>query len=198
MPARVSPRSSAKAVRTSPATRFANAPESSIAALAAAGDDGAFAELVLRHEARVRALLRRMSGDAALADDLAQEAFVTAWRNLRSLTSPGAFGGWLRQIAVRTWLQHARRARLMTDDDFDEAVRTVADGAPAVSAERLDLERALARLGAMERLCVTLSYAEGLTHGEIADTTGLPLGTVKSHVLRGGSKLKTYLGMEAA
>lgn len=179
-----------------PPDLFAETPEASVVALAAAGDDRAFRALVLRYEPRIRALLRRLSGDVSLADDLAQEAFVAAWRNLGGLASHGAFGGWLRQIAVRAWLQHVRRSRLRMDGDFDEALRTVPDSAPVRAGERLDLERALERLSAPERLCVTLSYAEGLAHGEIADLTGLPLGTVKSHILRGGSKLKACLGME--
>jgi RNA polymerase sigma-70 factor (ECF subfamily) len=54
----------------------------------------------------------------------------------------------------------------------------------------LDLERALARLGPAERLCVVLAHGEGMTHAEIAEATQLPLGTVKSHVLRGTAKLK--------
>jgi RNA polymerase sigma-70 factor (ECF subfamily) len=54
----------------------------------------------------------------------------------------------------------------------------------------VDLERALARLGPAERLCVVLAHGEGMTHTEIAATTNLPLGTVKSHVLRGSEKLR--------
>ena len=53
---------------------------------------------------------------------------------------------------------------------------------------RLDLERALEKLNPAQRLCVVLSYGEGLSHGEIAETTGWPLGTVKSHLARGGAR----------
>ena len=60
-------------------------------------------------------------------------------------------------------------------------------------ALRLDLEQALAKLRAAERLCVTLAYAEGMSHSEIARATGLPLGTAKSHVTRGASKLRRWL-----
>ncbi len=156
--------------------------------LAAHGDDRAFAELVRRRQSTVRGMLRRMCGDASLADDLAQETFVQAWRTLAQLRNAGAFGGWLKQVAVRVWLQHARRAKLPIEalDDAD-------DVAAPEFAERLDLERALERLNPSQRLCVVLSYGEGLSHGEIADTTGWPLGTVKSHVARGGAKLKQWL-----
>ena len=83
--------------------------------LAALGDDRAFAELVRRRQSTVRGMLRRLSGDATLADDLAQETFVQAWRTLSQLRNAGAFGGWLKQVAVRVWLQHARRTKLPLD-----------------------------------------------------------------------------------
>jgi RNA polymerase sigma-70 factor (ECF subfamily) len=113
------------------------------------------------------------------------------------LREPAAFGGWLRRIAVHTWLQDARKKRLFTDADFDIASQTQADPAfpPDRPGDRLDLERALGRLAGAERLCVVLNYAEGLSHAEVAEATGLPLGTVKSHVARGGSKLKAWLGI---
>ena len=65
-------------------------------------------ELVRRRHRAVRGLLGRVSGDPTLGDDLAQEAFMHAWKNLRQLRAPAAFGPWLRQIAVNVWLQHAR------------------------------------------------------------------------------------------
>ncbi|MEJ1969389.1 MAG: sigma-70 family RNA polymerase sigma factor [Rhizomicrobium sp.] len=165
--------------------------EAKVVTLAALGDARAFAELVERRQGTVRGLLRRLSGDAALADDLAQEAFVQAWRALSQLRNAAAFGGWLKQVAVRVWLQHARRARLALEplEDVDDA-----DQAAPPATERIDLDRALARLSPAQRLCVTLSYGEGLSHGEIADATGWPLGTVKSHVARGGARLREWLG----
>lgn len=156
--------------------------------LAALGDDRAFAELVRRRQGTVRGMLRRLCGDAALADDLAQETFVQAWRTLRQLRNAGAFGGWLKQVAVRVWLQHARKSKLPL-----EPLEDAGDEAAPHFADKLDLERALERLNPSQRLCVVLSYGEGLSHGEIADSTGWPLGTVKSHVVRGGTRLKQWL-----
>jgi RNA polymerase sigma-70 factor (ECF subfamily) len=169
-----------------------NAPDAALVLRARNGDDHAFGELVRRRQGPVRGLLRRVSGDAALGDDLAQETFLRAWRTLAQLRDPGAFGGWLRQIAVNTWLQHARKARLPMDD-IEDHMHGLASPSGAGAAERLDLDAALARLRAPERLCVTLSYAEGLSHAEIAQSTGLPLGTVKSHVARGAARLRAWL-----
>lgn len=174
-----------------PRSRLEEAPEGYVVALAMSGDDVAFGELVRRRQKRVRDMLRRLCGNHALADDLAQKTFVQAWRGIRALRDPGAFGGWLKRVAVNVWLAEARRVPAPIDDDEDAFLAAV-DPAPSPerSAGGIDLERALARLGPAERLCVVLAHSEGMTHAEIADATGLPLGTVKSHVLRGRDRLK--------
>ncbi|HEY0106741.1 MAG TPA: sigma-70 family RNA polymerase sigma factor [Rhizomicrobium sp.] len=169
---------------------LAEASESHVVTLAALGDERAFAELVRRRQAGVRGMLRRLCGDAALADDLAQETFVQAWRSLAQLRNAAAFGGWLKKVATRAWLQQARR-KAPTLAALDEADREAWPDAP--SDPKIDLERALARLSPAQRLCVVLSYGEGMSHGEIAETTGWPLGTVKSHVARGGARLKQWM-----
>jgi RNA polymerase sigma-70 factor (ECF subfamily) len=170
------------------------ASDESVVALAMTGDDEAFSELVIRRQKQVRDLLRRVCGDHALADDLAQQAFVQAWKRLRDLRDPGAFGGWLKRVAVNVWLAEMRRSRLPFEDD-EEAFARIPDPAPSPerAAGRIDLERALAGLRPAERMCVVLAHGEGMTHAEIAETAGLPLGTVKSRVLRGTEKLKQIL-----
>ena len=77
------------------------------------GDAAAFSELVRRRQSALRNLLRRLSRDPALADDLAQQAFVKAWRSLPKLRSVAAFGAWLRRLAVNTWLEHVRAAHVL-------------------------------------------------------------------------------------
>ena len=174
-----------------PRGRLEDAPEEYVVALAMSGDDSAYGELVRRRQKRVRDMLRRLCGNHALADDLAQTTFVQAWRGIRALRDPGAFGGWLKRVAVNAWLAEARRVPAPIDDDED-AFLAAADPAPSPerSAGGIDLERALARLGPAERLCVVLAHGEGMTHAEIAEATGLPVGTVKSHVLRGRDRLR--------
>ena len=166
-------------------------PEGGLIALARRGDDTAFDELVRRRQTWIRGLLRRWSGDAQLADDLAQETFVRAWKNLQRLQSPAAFGGWLRQIALNVWLDFARRRSVPVDamEDRDEA----GEAAPMDGGVGIDLERALATLRPPERICIVLSLAEGLSHAEVARAAGMPLGTVKSHIARGTAKLRTLL-----
>ena len=177
---------------------LAGAAEASVVALAISGDDQAFAELVRRRQGMVRDLMRRLCGDAAFAEDLAQQAFVQAWRQLRRLRSTAAFGAWLRGIAVNAWLQEARRSPYRLEIPEGDMPEPGAEGPPPddLAAARLDLSRALLRLKANERVCVVLAYAEGMSHGEIAEATGWPLGTVKSNVTRGAERLRSWLQLE--
>jgi len=172
----------------SPADAIASAAEATVVALACAGDQSAFAELVRRRQSYTRNLLRRLCRNTALADDLAQETFLQAWKRIRSLQSVGAFGGWLRQIAVNTWLQHARNSEAFTAlDHVDQSATT-----PTL-AEQLDLDGALGTLSAAVRLCIVLSYHEGMSHSEIALIAKIPLGTIKSHITRGTARLRELL-----
>ncbi len=171
--------------------RLASAPEASLVALAMSGDDTAFGELVRRRQGVIRRLMRQLCGDWAVADDLAQEAFLQGWLKLRTLQAPGAFGGWLRQIAVNLFLRHIRRAGAAAEDAVEmESFPAVGKVDPSI---HMDLEKALTRLRPVERLCVVLAHGERMSHGEICSATGLPLGTVKSNVSRGSARLRQYL-----
>jgi RNA polymerase sigma factor (sigma-70 family) len=172
------------------------AAEAALVALAIGGDDSAYGELVRRRHAQIRDLLRRLCRSPALADDLAQQAFLQAWRRIRTLQAPGAFGAWLRKIAVSTWLQHLRSRG---SRPAESAAPTSPNSAPEepvhepAVAERLDLDRALSQLAPDVRLCIVLSYGERMSHREIAEATDLPLGTVKSHIARGAARLRDLL-----
>src|SRR4051812_40547677 len=161
-----------------------------VIALACAGDDQAFAEIVRRRHARVRRFMYRQCRQSALGDDLAQQVFLTAWRSLRHLRSAAAFDGWLKRIMVTTWLEELRRQKLRFADAPGAQDSAGHAETPGV---RLDLDAALATLPPLVRLCVVLAYEEGLSHQEIAANTGLPLGTVKSHIFRGAARLRDVL-----
>lgn len=166
-----------------------------IVALARTGDRNAFGELVKRRQSWIRNLMRRACGDATLADDLAQQVFLQAWRTISQLQRPERFDGWLRRLAVNVWLAHLRRTDPLKDA---EEVGEPAMGAPAASPDiAIDLDQALAALPAAMRLAVVLAYHEGMTHTEIAEATGSPLGTVKSHIQRGTARLRQILADHA-
>jgi RNA polymerase sigma-70 factor, ECF subfamily len=159
-------------------------------------DRRAFAQLVERHQSRVRAVLRRLTkGDAGLADDLAQETFVLAWRNLRRFRFEARFSTWLYRIAFNAWQSEARKKRevlLVLDDDGPPPGSDHFDEMPDV-ASRIDLERAMATLSDGERAAIAACYYADLSHEEAAVALGMPLGTVKTHILRAKAKLKARL-----
>jgi RNA polymerase sigma-70 factor (ECF subfamily) len=158
-------------------------------------DRAAFAELVRRHQSRVRSVLRRLTrGDEALADDLAQETFVLAWRKLAHFRFEARFSTWLYRIAFNAWQSDARRARELPlgEDDRAEAIEATAPGVDV--AARMDLERAMAILSDGERAAIAACYYADLSHEEAAELLGIPLGTVKTHILRAKAKLRARLG----
>jgi RNA polymerase sigma factor (sigma-70 family) len=153
--------------------------------------EGDFAALVRVHQSKVRGFLRRLTrGDAALADDLAQETFLEAHRKLAQYRGEGSFGSWLCGIAWSRFLMERRKRK---EEPLDELPESASADPAQASAAKLDLERAMARLSPEERAALTLCYALGHSHGEAAEILHLPLGTVKSHVLRGREKLKAML-----
>jgi RNA polymerase sigma-70 factor (ECF subfamily) len=167
--------------------------DAELAALAAAtGEPRAFGELARRHATRVRALLRRMGASSALADDVAQEAFIIAFKHLATYRNQGSFYSWVGKIAarlyVRRWKSESRieYSRL----PVTEAVESAETLAPH---DAIDLDHALQSLSVAERLCVTLCHGAGCSHSEIAAQLDVPIGTVKSHIRRGLYKLKTRL-----
>ena len=173
---------------------ISNSPEALVVGLARTGDRSAFEELVRRRQSWVRMHIRRFSGDTTLADDLAQQVFLQAWRKISHLRQPNRFGAWLKRIAINVWLQQLRRNDVMRDaDEYDKTDRAQED----VTSVAMDLDRALAALSNRVRICVVLSYHEGMTHEEIAKHTKLPLGTVKSHIRRGTQRLQSLLSAYA-
>ena len=151
-----------------------------------------FAGLVERHQQALRAFLRRTCGDWALADDLAQDTFLTAWDRLDRLAPEANVRAWLCGIGYNkalTALRSARRSRAR-----EAAYQEVAPmaGAPAPE-DRLALERAMASLPVEQRAAVALCLAADFSHAEAATILALPLGTLKSHVTRGRARLLQIL-----
>jgi RNA polymerase sigma-70 factor (ECF subfamily) len=164
-----------------------------VARVLADDDRRAFAELVRRHQAAVRVLLRRLcAGDAARADDLAQETFLLAYRKLASFRGEARLATWLHRIAFNVWSAAARRQDAAPPPPEEE----VSAPSEAVHA-RHDLARAFSVLRAEERAALALAYGEELTHEEAADILGWPLGTLKTHVSRGKEKLRRFLAEDA-
>jgi RNA polymerase sigma factor (sigma-70 family) len=156
-------------------------------------DQHAFGELVRRHQSPVRGLLRQLTRtDVALADDLAQQAFLRAYKNIRSFRGEARFSTWLYRIAYNCFREDARRRKELVGID-EERLQTQHDPQTANPALRHDLMRALSLLPLNERSAVLLCCQNGLSHDEAARVLDIPLGTVKTNVLRGREKLKRML-----
>lgn len=166
--------------------------EAPLVRAARAGSQAAFGRLVERHQQGLRRFLRRTAG--ADADDVAQEAFVTAWSSLSRLRDDDGFRPWLYGIAWRKSLSLQRSAARSARRDQQWTLDQDGQGDGLDPADRLALEAAMAGLPADQRAAVALCLAQGWSHGEAAEALGLPLGTIKSHVARGRDKLLSVLG----
>ena len=148
------------------------------------------------HGSLVFGICRRTLGDEA-AREVTQDVFVSAWR-ARDQFDParGTLAGWLVGITKRRIIDHVRRERRHSDRRADEDDRGgPSSPEPEVEriADRMVVARALAGLADRPRRVITLAYVDGLTHQEIAERTGLPLGTIKSDIRRGLVTLRQHL-----
>lgn len=162
------------------------------------GDRAAFASLVERESLMVYRVCYRVLGSVSDAEDAAQETFVQAYRALGSFRGEGSLAGWLRRIATRQALRQAGRRRPTTQLD------PAAPGAPITDAtdparllmsaqEAEDVRLAVSGLPEPYRETVVLRYFGELSLVEIAHATGRPLGTVKTHLRRGLTRLREIL-----
>ena len=156
-------------------------------------DTAAFGELIRRHQSQVRNFLRTLSRDRSVADDLSQECFLHAWDKLQTYSGRGSFIGWLLKVAYTTFLQSKRKSKRYTEvlDEAAYVAQTESRSYTEDSNEVSDLDKLLAVLTEEERAVMIMSYACGLSHREIGEATGMPVGTIKSVIFRGKEKIRT-------
>ena len=147
---------------------------------AAAGDHAAFAMLVEKHERALRSFLTRTAG-ADISHDIAQEAFLKAWRAAGQYDGRARYSTWLTRIAWRCRIDALRKA---PRDEMGQAA------AGHLSAGAAEVEDLLRRLSESERAALVLCEGHGWTHGAAAELLGLPLGTLKSTVARAKAKCR--------
>ena len=168
-----------------------------LVARAKRGDPGAFDELYLEHVDRVYALCLRMSADTVRARDLTQDVFVRVWRTMGGFRGESRFSTWLHRVAanvvlesMRSELRGMRRLEVeLPDPEADVPGATL----PSPTGATLDLERALARLPAGARAMLVLHAVEGYQYQEIAEMSGVALGTVKAQIHRARRLLREIL-----
>lgn len=166
-------------------------------ALAAAGDRGAFSELVAMHQHWVLRLAYRFSRDRQDAEDLAQEIFFRAWRRAGSFRGESAFSTWLYRLAVNTCLNFKQAQK--TRPAPQTLPEGLASGDPQAAAALAAAERearlrqAMASLPARQRLALALASLEDKSYEEIAAAMGVSLSAVESLVFRGRRNLAAAL-----
>ena len=173
---------------------------------ALSGSEAAYADLLGRFQRPVFSLIRRMVSDPAVAEDLAQEAFVKAFRALGSFDQRRKFSSWLFKIAHNTTIDHLRKKQLDTvtletrEPDEPDLMAILPDRdseSPETGVHRKDmamaLEEALQSLRPAYREVLLLRFQEGLAYEEIAEITELPLGTVKTHLHRARHAMARHL-----
>jgi RNA polymerase sigma-70 factor (ECF subfamily) len=175
--------------------------EARLVAQALGGSEAAFEQIVRRHQRAVLTLLVRLTGDAGLAEDLAQETFVKAFRSLGAFDTARRLSSWLLRIAHNTGIDALRRQRLKTvpietaaanDQPLDPAAPELPDPLER-QALAAALQSAMQHLSPDQRTAVSLRYDEGLSFAEIGQVLGMPEATARSHVHRGRKLLAASL-----
>jgi RNA polymerase sigma-70 factor (ECF subfamily) len=181
--------------------------EQELVSRAGQGDQEAFAALVQANQNRIYSLALRMTGSPEDGADLAQEAFLRAWRSLPSFQGESSFSTWLYRLATNLCIDFLRRekrrsavaAAVSLDDSGDAAPTQVSDPrfTPEGELERRELraavDRGLARLSDDHRQVLVLRELEGLSYAEIAQALGVEEGTVKSRLARARLALRNTL-----
>jgi RNA polymerase sigma-70 factor (ECF subfamily) len=169
------------------------------------GDLDAFNALVLRHQDAVYGVALRIMGDPHRAADVAQDAFITAFRRLETFRG-GNFKSWILRIATNQCYDELRRLKRRPADSMQDLPDADSDDGPALPddsdlpedvAEQNELNRAIAQciqsLGDDQRAVLVLSDVEGMSYQEVAEITGANLGTIKSRLSRARAAVRDCL-----
>jgi RNA polymerase sigma-70 factor (ECF subfamily) len=169
---------------------------------------GAFAELLRRYQSHVDRVLYHLAPDWQDRADLAQEVWIRVYRNIKRLNDPVKFRGWLSRIATNLFYDELRKRKRISSPLSLDAPRSVDDGemdweiagddpGPEEQLTTTEfyeqLREAIADLPEVFRTTIVLREIEGLAYEEIAEITGVSLGTVKSRIARARQRLQSHL-----
>ena len=167
---------------------------------AVAGDRLAFEQLYKSHRDRIYALCWRMcGGDKALAEDMLQDSFIRAWNKLHLFRGDSKFGTWLHRLTVNVILsdKRIRVKRLQREQELGEGIeRTMVGERDVFAGLRKDLEEAIAGLPERARTVLVLYDIEGYRHAEIAEMTGMAVGSSKAQLHRARKLVRASLADE--
>ncbi|HEX9726920.1 MAG TPA: sigma-70 family RNA polymerase sigma factor [Gemmatimonadales bacterium] len=191
-------------------TDLATWTDQDVVAHAQRGSELAFRELIRRYQRPIFSLVYRMVRDRELAEDLAQETFIKVLNHIDSYRPEHKFSSWIFKIANNAAIDHLRRKELdtLSLEGAPDAVTIQRQEATALQVgsrgesplEELEarelgsqIENAIAQLRPEYRACIILRHVEGRPYEEIAETLGLPLGTVKTYIHRARAELRDIL-----
>jgi RNA polymerase sigma-70 factor (ECF subfamily) len=193
-------------------SKLAHDDEEVLIALSQRGDVEAFNELVVRYQQTMFSAIFRMLGDYETAADVTQDAFLAAFRGLRTYRGGSSFRAWLMRIGTNMAYDHWRRVQRRPTESLEALTKTDEPHAPALlealassgvggdpeesllTQELLALlQDALQHLPPDQRIAVVLRDVEGFSYEEVAETTQVTLGTVRSRISRGRARLRDYL-----
>ena len=163
-------------------------------------DEQAFKSLFVEYAPRIKRLMMRQGADPETAEEIAQEALLTVWRKAGLFAKDrGKASTWIFTIARNLRIDRLRREKAWQNTELDPELEEDTDGVPpdeaADSQQRSARVREMvARLPREQQTVVTLSYLDGMSHSEIAERLGLPLGTIKSRIRLACEKLRESLG----
>jgi RNA polymerase sigma-70 factor (ECF subfamily) len=159
------------------------------------GDSAAFGALVLRYRKMLIGVSYRVSGDATLAEDIAQDTFIRVWDRLSTFRPQGNFRAWICRIASNMTIDALRRRKPMADVENTvlEAPGDQPETAALKSERAAAVRAALMELPEHSRMALVLREYEGLSYREIADGLDIPIGTVKSRLNDARRRLKVAL-----
>ena len=173
---------------------------------AARGDADAFEKLVLRYQSQIYQLCFRMTGNADDAQDMAQEAFLKAWKHLSGFQFDSAFSTWLYRLASNCCLDHLRSLKrkptvslTVENKENEDEILDVEDNAPSpeeiaiTNEERESLRLAMSQLEEEQRQLLTLRVVNDLSYTQIAEILNIKEGTVKSRLSRARENLRKKL-----
>lgn len=180
--------------------------EQELVARAKAGDERAFEQLMLDNQNRIYNLTLRMTGNPDDALDMAQEAFLRAWRGLKFFKGDSAFSTWLYRLASNVCLDHLRRQKRRQNVNLPQLADDEEDTVPDVPDERYQpeqcfekqelreaVQQGLDKLSPEHRQVLVMREINGLSYQEIADVLDLEAGTVKSRINRARLALRKIL-----
>lgn len=153
-------------------------------AQATAGDHGAFAAMVRQHQGMVYSMALHFLRNHAVAEELAQEVFLQLFRSLGELESPAHVLQWLRRVTSHRCIDQSRRAKYRPKHGLEDAPEPVAVERPRDPMLSVLLDRLIGELPERPRMMVVLRFQEEMEPSEIAQTLGVPVGTVKSSLHR--------------